>query len=81
MENRNEEITERQKWAREIINQAERQSKRWFIAFTVTLMALVATNALWIYVFNSDEYIYQDGSGENYYNNEISGDVDNGTIY
>lgn len=81
MENKNEEVTERHKWAREIINQTERQAKRWFIAFLVTLAALVATNALWIYVFNTYEYIYQDGSGENYYNNEIDGDVDNGTVY
>lgn len=81
MENKNEEVTERHKWAREIINQTERQAKRWFIAFLVTLAALVATNALWIYVFNTYEYIYQDGSGENYYNNEIDGDVDNDTVY
>ena len=63
----------------ELVQDVQRQSKRWFFAFLITLAALVGTNAAWIYVFNSYEYVYQDGEGENYYNNEIGGDVDNGT--
>lgn len=62
----------------ELVQDVQRQSKRWFFAFLITLAALVGTNAAWIYVFNSYEYVYQDGEGENYYNNEIGGDVDNG---
>lgn len=62
----------------ELVQDVQRQSKRWFFAFLITLAALAGTNAAWIYVFNSYEYVYQDGEGENYYNNEIGGDVDNG---
>lgn len=63
----------------ELVQDVQRQSKRWFFAFLITLAALVGTNAAWIYVFNSYEYVYQNGEGENYYNNEVEGDVDNGS--
>lgn len=74
------------KWSRveeylatQVIDQAKRATKRWFIAWLITMTILFVTNGIWIYVFNSYEYVYQDGTGENYYNNEIDGDVDNGT--
>lgn len=66
-------------FACEVIEQAKKNAKRWFIAWLITLAALIATNFFWIYTFNSYEYVYQDGAGENYYNNEIDGDVENGT--
>lgn len=65
--------------ATQVIDQAKRSTKRWFIAWLITMAILFVTNGIWIYVFNSYEYVYQDGTGENYYNNEIDGDVDNGT--
>lgn len=65
-------------FATSVIQQAEKSAKRWFIAWLLTLAALIGTNAAWIYVFNSYEYVYQDGAGENYYNNEIGGDANNG---
>lgn len=65
--------------ATQVIDQAKRATKRWFIAWLITMTILFVTNGIWIYVFNSYEYVYQDGTGENYYNNEIDGDVDNGT--
>ena len=66
-------------FATSVIQQAERSAKRWFIAWLITLAALIVTNAYWIYVLNSYEYVYQDGEGENNYNNEVGGDVENGT--
>ena len=66
-------------FATSVIQQAEKTAKRWFIAWLLTLAALIGTNAAWIYVFNSYEYVDQNGAGENYYNNEIGGDVENGT--
>lgn len=66
-------------FATSVIQQAEKSAKRWFIAWLITLAALVGTNAAWIYVFNSYEYVTQDGEGYNYYNSEIDGDVENGT--
>lgn len=67
------------KFVSELIQDAQRQSKRWFIAFVVTLVALVGTNAYWIYVFNSYEYVSQDGEGYNYYNSDVEGDITNGS--
>ena len=66
-------------FATSVIQQAEKSAKRWFIAWLITLAALVGTNAAWLYVFNSHEYVTQDGEGYNYYNSEIDGDVENGT--
>lgn len=66
-------------FATEVIQQVKISAKRWFIAWLITLAALVGTNAAWLYVFNSYEYVYQDGTGQNNYNNNIDGDVDNVT--
>ena len=66
-------------FATSVIQQAEKSAKRWFIAWLITLAALVGTNAAWLYVFNSYEYVTRDGEGYNYYNSEIDGDVENGT--
>lgn len=33
----------------------------------------------WRELFNSYDYISQDGNGENYYNSNVSGEVNNGT--
>lgn len=73
-------------FASAVIDQAKQEAKKnatnfkiavfvWFVTF----IALVATNAYWIYVMNSYEYVYQDGSGQNNYNNEVEGDVHNVT--
>ncbi len=68
-----------EKFVSELISDARAQAKRWFIAFLVTLAALFGTNVYWIYVFNSYEYVSQDGEGFNYYNSDVEGDIENGT--
>lgn len=65
-------------FAASVIEQAKAATKRWFIAWLITLAALVGTNAAWIYVFNSYEYVYQDGTGQNNINTGSQGDVLNG---
>lgn len=70
-----------EKFVSELISDARAQAKRWFIAFLVTLAALFGTNVYWIYVFNSYEYVSQDGEGFNYYNSDVEGDIENGTTY
>lgn len=65
-------------WLTELIEQTRANAKRWFIAFLVAMAALVATNAYWIYVFQSYDYISQDGSGLNNINTGNQGDVVNG---
>lgn len=68
-----------EKFVSELISDARAQAKRWFIAFLVTLAALFGTNVYWIYVFNTYEYVSQDGEGFNYYNSDVEGDIENGT--
>ena len=64
--------------ATSVIRQTEAAARRWFIAFVMTLAALVGTNAAWLYVFNSYEYVYQDGTGQNNINTGSQGNVLNG---
>lgn len=57
-------------FATEVIEQSKRTAKRWFAIWLITFIALVTTNTVWIYVFNSYEYVQQDGSGESEANME-----------
>ena len=79
MEEKQTTWTDVGKFVSELISDARAQAKRWFIAFIVTLTALVGTNIYWIYQWNSYDYVSQDGNGYNYYNSDIGGDVNNGT--
>ena len=65
--------------ATQVIEQAKTSAKRWFIAWLITLMALIGTNAYWIYVFNNYEYVSQDGSGVNTINTGEQEDMNIGT--
>ena len=66
-------------FAMEVLEQAKRNTKMWFVTWILTMTALIGTNAYWIHTFNSYEYVYQDGEGQNNYNSNIGGDVDNVT--
>lgn len=66
-------------FAVEVIEQSKRNAKRWFVAWLVTLSALIGTNAAWIYVAQSYEYISQDGSSQNNINTGTQGDITHGT--
>lgn len=79
MEEKKTSWSDAEKFVSELIQDIQRQAKRWFIAFLVTLVALIGTNIYWIHVFNSYEYVSQDGEGYNYYNSEVEGDINNGT--
>ena len=65
-------------FATEIIEQAKASAKRWFVAWLVTLIALVGTNSAWLYVWQSYEYVSQDGSGINSINTGNQEDIDYG---
>lgn len=66
-----------EKYAVEVIEQARKQADRWFVAWFITLAALVGTNAAWIYVFQSYEYVQQYSDGVNNINSGSQGDVIN----
>ena len=68
-----------QYFATQVIEQAKTSAKRWFVAWLITLAALIGTNAYWIYVFNSYEYVSQDGSGVNTINTGNQEDMSIGT--
>lgn len=65
--------------ATSVIKQAEAAAKRWFIAWLITIAALIGTNAYWIYQYNSYDYVSQDGEGINNINTGSQGDIDNGS--
>ena len=65
-------------WAMEMATQAKSNARRWFIAWVITLGALVGTNIAWLHVFQSYEYVSQDGSGFNNINTGEQGDLNNG---
>ena len=79
MEEKQTTWTDAEKFVSELILDARAQAKRWFIAFIVTLTALVGTNLYWIYQWNSYDYVSQDGEGYNYYNSDVEGDITNGS--
>ena len=62
-------------FATEVIEQSKKSAKRWFIAWVITFAALIGTNALWIYQWNSYDYIYQDCHGTNNINTGTQGDI------
>lgn len=66
-------------FATQVVEQAKRATKRWFIAWLITMIALVATNVYWITMMNSYEYVYQDSDGMNNINTGSQGDVNNGS--
>lgn len=78
-ENKEASWNDAEKFVSELVQDVQRQSKRWFIAFLLSLAALVGTNAYWIYVFNSYEYVTQDGEGINTINTGNQEDINIGT--
>lgn len=64
-------------FATQVVDQAKRSTKRWFIAWIVTMISLVATNVYWITMMNRYEYVYQDSEGMNNINTGSQGDLNN----
>lgn len=64
-----------------MLRDLQRNSKRWFIAFIITLFLLFGTNMAWLYVFQSYDYeteeYEQDGNGYNNINTG-KGNINNG---
>lgn len=65
-------------WAIEAMQQAQQNAKKWHRTAIMLFTGFLVTNAIWIYVFQSYDYISQDGTGINSYKTEIGGDVFNG---
>ena len=65
----------------EVMARAERNIKRWMIAFFITFFALLATNVGWIVYESQFETVSytQDGEGINNVNVGEQGDINNGS--
>lgn len=48
------------------------------ILLAMGIVAFYANDEKWRDLFSSYDYVSQDGEGQNYYNNDIGGDVNNG---
>lgn len=80
MDEENNKWADQEKWlSTELVEQSKSNTKRWFIAWVVTLAALIVTNAYWIHQFTSYEYVSQDGTGINSINTGNQENVDLGT--
>lgn len=66
-------------WPMELVKQAKRNAIFWFVAWVITMGALIGTNTAWLYAASGYDYVSQDGTGQNYYNSGIQGDVVNGS--
>ena len=78
MEEKKTTWNDAEKLVAEVMKDNQKQAKRWFVAFVITMAALIGTNAYWIYQWSSYDYVSQDGEGYNYFNSNIDGDISNG---
>lgn len=78
MENKNN-VNEKENSATDALGALVKQLKTMWIVIILLIVLLVGTNMAWLYVFQSYDYVSQDGEGQNYYNHEVGGDVFNGT--
>lgn len=77
MENR-DNVKEKENSATDVLGALVKQLKTMWIVIVLLIILLVGTNMAWLYVFQSYDYVSQDGEGQNYFNREVGGDVYNG---
>lgn len=65
--------------ATDVLNALAKQLKAMWIVIILLIVLLVGTNMVWLYVFQSYDYVSQDGDGQNYFNSKIEGSVYNGS--
>lgn len=65
--------------ATDLLSMLKKQLRALWVIIFLLLAALVGTNMAWLYVFQSYDYVSQDGDGVNYFDSRTEGDVYNGT--
>lgn len=63
----------------DVMNALAKQLKTMWIVIILLIALLVCTNMAWLYVFQSYDYVSQDGEGYNYFNSRVEGSVYNGS--
>lgn len=71
-------VKEKENSATDVLGALVKQLKTMWIVIVLLIVLLVGTNMAWLYVFQSYDYVTQDGEGQNYFNREVGGDVYNG---
>ena len=70
--------------AMRLVQDTRKQSKRWFIAWLITFLALLAVLSGIVYVVLTSDILFEnvdvsaDNGIENYIGNDNNGDIDNG---
>lgn len=64
--------------ATDVLGTLIKQLRAMWIVIILLIVLLVGTNMAWLWVFQSYDYVSQDGEGYNYFNREVGGDVYNG---
>lgn len=64
--------------ATDVFGILSKQLKTAWLIIALLIVLLVGSNMAWLYVFQSYDYVSQDGEGYNYYNSRVEGDVHNG---
>lgn len=72
-------VEEKGNGATDVLGALVKQLKTMWIVIVLLIVLLVGTNMAWLYVFQSYDYVSQDGEGYNYYNQDVGGDVNNGS--
>ena len=81
-----ENVTEergQENFATEIFHEFKVQSRiatiGLLVALVIGIFVFFANDERWRDLFSSYDYVSQDGEGQNYYNNEVGGNVKNGS--
>ena len=74
-----ENVEKRENSAIDVFNFYAKQLKVMWVAIFVLIILLVGSNMAWLYVFQSYDYVTQDGDGYNYFNSNVEGSVYNGS--
>lgn len=78
MENR-DNVNEKENSATDVLGALVKQLKTMWIVIVLLIILLVGTNMAWLWVFQSYDYVSQDGEGYNYFNRDVDGSVYNGS--
>lgn len=78
MENR-DNVNEKGNGATDVLGALVKQLKTMWIVIILLIVLLVGTNMAWLWVFQSYDYVSQDGEGHNYFNRDVDGSVYNGS--
>lgn len=71
-------VKEKENSATDVLGALVKQLKTMWIVIILLIVLLVGTNMAWLYVFQSYDYVSQDGEGQNYFNSHVKGSVYNG---